>query len=476
MFDYINREIESTAFAKWLYSVRNRNSTRALFVHGARQIGKTTTIRHVAKDNFKNVYYINLIENTAVNTSLKQRRYSFDQKPIPDLISLWTNSRFIDSPDSVIIFDEVQAASEVYGQLRLFTRELKANVIITGSYLGHIARDSTFIPAGDTFDVYMTGFQFSEFLKASGYDFLIDIIETNLASQLPFSNEIHKQLLNLFSAYLSYGGYPEVVLNYLHGAEQEELVQILDNNIERFCEESMLYIKNTEDKIFLKNVIYNIPKLILTREEITTKVSKVTELINGIDRSHNKVDSKAVRMIIGWLLEAHMITQSYRCYDFSSASPLVGEGRIYLRDSGLANEILGQGTSATGIITEGYICTILEDMFSENLGTTPKPICFLEEKGLEIDFYVNSIYGKTAIEVKAGSNMKNIDSVDLLRKKKIDFIIRTGTSNLGKEGDILTVPLYAFSFLKLKDKAGLTFFQSRELNEKNSLNRMNLFD
>ena len=61
-------------------------------------------------------------------------------------------------------------------------------------------------------------------------------------------------------------------------------------------------------------------------------------------------------------------------------------------------------------------------------------------------------------------------------KKKIDFIIRTGTSNLGKEGDILTVPLYAFSFLKLKDKAGLTFFQSRELNEKNSLNRMNLFD
>ena len=165
--------------------------------------------------------------------------------------------------------------------------------------MGHIARDSTFIPAGDTFDVYMTGFQFSEFLKASGYDFLIDIIETNLVSQLPFSNEIHKQLLNLFSAYLSYGGYPEVVLNYLHGAEQEELVQILDNNIERFCEESMLYIKNTEDKIFLKNVIYNIPKLILTREEITTKVSKVTELMNGIDRSDNKVDSKAVRMIIG---------------------------------------------------------------------------------------------------------------------------------------------------------------------------------
>ena len=79
MFDYINREIESTAFEKWLYCVRNRNSTCALFVYGARQIGKTTTIRHFAKDNFKNVYYINLIENTAVNTSLKQRRYSFDQ-------------------------------------------------------------------------------------------------------------------------------------------------------------------------------------------------------------------------------------------------------------------------------------------------------------------------------------------------------------------------------------------------------------
>ena len=203
----------------------------------------------------------------------------------------------------------------------------------------------------------------------------------------------------------------------------------------------------------------NIPKVILTREHITTKVSKVTELIKGIDKTHNKIDNKVVRSMIGWLLEAHMITQSYRCSDLNASRQLTGEGRIYLKDSGLANEILGQDTSAIGIIVEGYICTVLEDMFSENIGSKPKAISFIEEPGLEVDFFVNSIYGKTAIEVKSGSNMKNKGSIDLLKKKKIDFIIRTGTSNLGKEGNILTVPLYAFSFLKFKDRLEATFFQ-----------------
>ena len=51
---------------------------------------------------------------------------------------------------------------------------------------------------------------------------------------------------------------------------------------------------------------------------------------------------------------------------------------------------------------------------------------------------------------KGSSNMKNKGSVDLLKNKKIDFIIRTGMSNLGREGNILTVPLYAFSFLDLR--------------------------
>ena len=156
MFQYMHRDIEDNAFLDWLSLIRNGN-IRALFVHGARQVGKTTTVQHFAKEHFENIYYINLMENREVNVALKQRSYSNSKEPLCELISMWSELEFIDSENSVIIFDEVQSAPEVYGNLRLFTRGLKSNVILTGSYLAYLAVDSVFIPAGDTYDVYMTG-------------------------------------------------------------------------------------------------------------------------------------------------------------------------------------------------------------------------------------------------------------------------------------------------------------------------------
>ena len=54
------------------------------------------------------------------------------------------------------------------------------------------------------------------------------------------------------------------------------------------------------------------------------------------------------------------------------------------------------------------------------------------------------------MDINLNSDKEDIYLIDLLKNKKIDFIIRTGMSNLGREGNILTVPLYAFSFLDLR--------------------------
>ena len=53
---YITRDIENTIFLNWLTS----NDTHPLFVHGAKQIGKTATVKHFAENYFNNIYYINL--------------------------------------------------------------------------------------------------------------------------------------------------------------------------------------------------------------------------------------------------------------------------------------------------------------------------------------------------------------------------------------------------------------------------------
>ena len=90
----------------------------------------------------------------------------------------------------------------------------------------------------------------------------------------------------------------------------------------------MEYLENIDDKIILKDVLYHIPKAILKRENVTSKVSKVTELINETDKLHNKITSRDVRNIISWLIETHMFTQSYRCADLEFNFFLVKVGYI----------------------------------------------------------------------------------------------------------------------------------------------------
>lgn len=51
------------------------------------------------------------MENREVNVDLKQRSYSNSKETLCELISMWAESEFIDSENSVIIFDEIQSGS-----------------------------------------------------------------------------------------------------------------------------------------------------------------------------------------------------------------------------------------------------------------------------------------------------------------------------------------------------------------------------
>ena len=446
MLEYVRRDVEDGIFTEWYDYVMNTSSVKpALFVHGARQVGKTTTIRHFANEYFKNIYYFNLMTDIKSADVLRNSGYGSDYNAVYELMQVLTNNQFVDDKDNVIIFDEIQVVPVIYRCLRLFTRELKSQVIITGSYLGMIVHHAKFVPMGDLFSVYMTGFTFKEFLRIIGKNSYIDIIKNNLSNLISFSRDVHNELLELFNEYMDIGGYPTILSNYLEGFSDNLLSLMFDEIADRFCDESLEYLENINEKASLNDVLYHIPRFLLTRESVATKVSKVTELINKLDKNHNKIDTKTVKNVITWLRDAHMFTQSGRCASFEF-DDMVGEGRIYVRDVGLARRILGSSDTARGIITEGFICTTLEDILSQNFGDNPKTIAYIEEPGLEIDFFVHTVYGKTAVEVKTGSNMKNKGSIKLLDEKKIDFIIRTGESNLGKEGNILTVPLYAFHF------------------------------
>ncbi len=104
-----------------------------LIVKGAKQIGKTTSILNFAKNNYKNVIYINFYETP------KYKRIFDDGFAVEDIIK---NLSFI-NPDfkyipneTLIFFDEIQEYIDAATSLKFFAIDKKYDVICSGSTLG----------------------------------------------------------------------------------------------------------------------------------------------------------------------------------------------------------------------------------------------------------------------------------------------------------------------------------------------------
>ena len=229
----------------------------------------------------------------------------------------------------------------------------------------------------DVYDAPMTGFTFREFLIASNNSSFITTIEEHLSPPKPLSNEIHKQLLELFSIYLTLGGYPEVIQSYLNGCNPYPILHtILDDTFE----EAIHICKGISYRMLLKRVRYRLPHLIYYHAETFDKPT--TNLINLLQKTH-----------------LFTTINNYQSPE---------KKNIYLTDSGIANIFL----ESKQAVLESYICSNL-----------PETATYLSNSTF--------LYNNTVIEVNTATPL-----------------IRVGTQNLSKKDYTLTIPFYAFPFLK----------------------------
>lgn len=337
---YITRDIENTIFLKWLTS----NDTRPLLVHGARQIGKTAAVKHFAEKHFQNVYYFNLAYDKAIN--------------------------FIDSKESVIIIDEIQITPNII-------KPKYSKMILISSH-------KITLPI-DVYDAPMTGFSFREFLIASNNSSFIPTIEEHLSPPKPFFNDIHKKLSDIFSIYLTLGGYPEVIQSYLNGCKPYPILHnILHTILDDTFEEAIHICKGISYRMLLKRVRYRLPHLIYYHAETFDKAT--TNLINLLQKTH-----------------LFTTINNYQSPE---------KKHIYLTDTGIANVFL----KSEQAVLESYVCSNL-----------PKTATYLSNSTF--------LYNHTVIEVNTTTPF-------------LSPLIRVGTQNLSKKDDTLTIPFYAFPFLK----------------------------
>jgi len=241
---------------------KNTPGKKPLVIKGCRQCGKTFAVRTFAKDNYKNVVYLNFIENTDLSVA-------FDGQMNVDEIVLNISSIVKDvifePHNTCIIFDEIQDCPRARTSLKFFHLDGRYDIIATGSLLGvkgygDKKGQKASVPVGYETIINMYPLDFEEFLWANGIsDAIISKLQECLDNVTPVPEAIHLQMKKLLLQYIITGGMPEAVNAFVNTHDLNQVLNVQRAIINEY-EDDMIKYADDSIKSRIRECFESIPQ------------------------------------------------------------------------------------------------------------------------------------------------------------------------------------------------------------------------
>ena len=424
---------------------------KPLIIKGARQIGKTESILHFAKQNYKNIVYINFALEKKFMQILAD---GYDVESVTRNITLADPSIQFIPKESIILFDEIQENPDVATTLKSFHRDGNYDVICSGSMLGINYKRIHSNSVGSKTDYEMFSMDFEEFLWAKGYrEEQIGSILSHMLENKSFNENELSIFKELFLTYSVLGGMPDVVKQYLETGTFSGTLD-LQNQIRLDYEEDVRKYAEGLDQTKIISVYRSIPAQ-LAKENKKFQFNKVAK--NARSREYSGC--------IDWLKDAGIIMEC-NCLQFPEL-PLKGnieesKYKLYYMDTGLLISSLDEEAQEDLRVNKNlgvYKGALYENFVAEAFVKQGLGLYYYkkENASLEEDFFVRTQNALVPVEVKANSNQSKALSalISNERYQDISFGIKLGDVNVGYANRIYTFPYFcAFKlkeYLKKKD-------------------------
>ena len=226
---------------------------KALMLTGARQIGKTFSIRRFGHMQFESFLEINFIENPSLVNVFSNAKNSQD---ILLRLSTITNQELVKG-NTLVFFDEVQECPEIVTAIKFLVEEGSYRYILSGSLLGVEIKNLRSAPVGylDIKDMYPLDIE--EFATAVGIkESVIELLRTHFDECTAVDEFIHEKMMEVFRLYLIVGGMPAAVEKYINTnnlqdvmAEQQSIIRLYKQDIAKYDPDHKLYIEDIFDRI-----------------------------------------------------------------------------------------------------------------------------------------------------------------------------------------------------------------------------------
>ncbi len=424
---------------------------KPLIVKGARQIGKTESIRAFGRVNYDSVLEMNFMLQKKFRNIFNDG-YEVDQ--IIKNISILEPSWKIIPNRTLLFFDELQKCPDCATSLKSFCQDRRFDVICSGSLMGIYYEEIESNAVGYKEDYDMFSMDFEEFLWAKGYSKeQVEDLFAHTLSLKPFSQLEMDTYMGIFRDYMTLGGMPEVVKMYIDNGHFGGTLKLQRQLLKDYEEDITKYAKET-DKAKVLAVYSHIPTF-LAKEN---KKFQITKVAKG---ARNREYIGAVE----WLKEAGVINV---CYCLNNVElPLKGNYdpdfyKIYYHDTGLLIASLDEEAQDDLRVNRNfgtYKGAVYENVVGEMLRKSGYEQLYFykhDNPAVEMDFFVRDADSLIPVEVKAKdgttASLNNLIKWDSYPEVK--YGIKFGYKNIGWNGSFYTFPYFLAFLLKrfLKEK------------------------
>lgn len=425
---YRERRID-TSLIEW----SQRSSRKVLLLRGARQVGKSTAVRHLG-ERFDSFVEINFDKQKSFHALFEG---DLDAHVIASQIANLTG-KVVQPGKTLLFFDEIQACPNAILSLRFFTEDYpELHVIAAGSLLEFALAELPTFGVGRLQSLFMYPMSFDEFLNATGNTGLI--AERKKASPTQPLNEVfHSKLVQQFRNFIMIGGLPEVVCKWDETGDYLQCQQLQDQLVISYEDDFAKYKKKVNPT--------------LLRQILRSAATQITDKFVYSRAASTKAEN--VREAIGLLTMAGLLIPVTRTD--ANGLPLGDEAdstyqKILLLDSGILLRLLNMSLGSIQQITEEIMTASEADLV--NKGKISEMIAGLEivknkpdnlrhelfywvrqEKNsqAEVDYLEPSNGRILPIEIKAErqGGMKSLWT--FMRARNLDYAIRSSLENFGQ--------------------------------------------
>ncbi|MBU0561279.1 MAG: AAA family ATPase [Bacteroidetes bacterium] len=430
---YIRRKID-IELEKW----KIESAHKPLLVRGARQVGKTKTIREFAK-SFENFIEINFEE-----TPRLKALFADDLSPasICENISAIYKTNIV--PGKTLFFlDEIQECPQAIASLRFFYEKMPdLHIISAGSLLEFALSIIPTFGVGRIRSMFMYPLSFSEYLDGAGeHQLLENIRRANPTKQM--NKILHARSIELLQKFICLGGMPEVIAAYIETGNLHKCQQLLDDLIISIKTDFAKYKKRTP-----------VTRLSEVFQSVVSQAGQKFVYSKACSQANHNQIKEALQLLITAGLVVPITHSS------SNGLPLGAEAnpqkqKMLLFDTGIFQRIMGLDLADfllskkfdainKGNVAEQFVGLELIKMTS----CYQNPSLYYwhrdaRNSNAEVDYVITVANEIVPIEVKSGTKGAMQSLFLFLKDKNLQRGIRISNENFSVYDAVEVYPLYA---------------------------------